>query len=178
MPERTPVTAADLLAELSRDPEYQARRKARDETIAHRRAVRAADERALVSEIQALGYGVTTVSDLVNNVPHSFLPRPFVGPYERAYPTLARHLRVPHERAVRESIIRALTIRDGGSLVEEALLGSFRTETDPGLRWVLANALRVAMPYRRRRRHPEIAAAYENGGPAQQQNAAVEPVPE
>jgi len=29
------------------------------------------------------------------------------------------------------------------------------------VRWVLANALKTAMPYNLRRKHPEIAAAYK-----------------
>ncbi len=166
MPKRVPRTAGELMDELSRNPEYQARRKAQDERVAELQAVCAGDERMLVREIQGLGYQVTSVWDLVNNAPHPFLPRPFTGPYERAYPTLVRHLDVAHHPRIREGIIRALIVRDGGSLVEDALLESFRTERNPGLRWVIANALRVAMPYRRRRRHPEIAAAYRSGGDA------------
>ena len=148
------------MEQLGRDPEYQERRREQDERLARLAAACARDEQMLVKQIHAVGYKITSVWDLVNNSPHPFLPRAFVGPYERAYPILVRHLSLAHHPRIREGIIRALTIKDGGALVEEALLESFRGERDRGLRWVLANALKTAMPYRRRRHLPEIAAAY------------------
>ena len=77
---------------------------------------------------------------------------------------LTRHLKIPHHPRVREGIIRALTVRDGGELVWQALLHEFQRETDAGLRWVLANALKVAMPYRKRVKYPEIAHAFKHAG--------------
>ena len=77
---------------------------------------------------------------------------------------LVRHLQVPHHPRVREGIIRALTVRDGGEAVWQALLYEFQRETDTGLRWVLANALKVAMPYRKRVKFPEIAHAFKHAG--------------
>ena len=55
---------------------------------------------------------------------------------------------------------------DGGSLVENALLSEFERETNGELRWVLANALRTAMPYHRRRKYPEIRRVLK-GSPVQ-----------
>ncbi|MBB6094436.1 hypothetical protein HNQ60_003317 [Povalibacter uvarum] len=145
------------MKQLANDPEYQARIAERDRKIAA--MVReCADEEALIaSEAARLGYRIESVWDFVNNDPHPFLPRPFVGPYERAYPLLVRHLKLPHHHRVREGIVRALTVRDGGDLVSEALLHEFHSEKDPELRWVIANALITAMPYHRRRKVPEIA---------------------
>ena len=62
---------------------------------------------------------------------------------------------------MREGIIRALTVRDGGPEVSAALFREFVSETDPLLKWVLSNALRIAMPLRERRKHPEIAACFK-----------------
>src|SRR5262249_12457352 len=120
-----------------------------------------ADEAVLVKRLHAIGYDVDSVWDLVNNVPDPILKGRFVGPYKRAYPVLMAHLQLRHDPRIREGIIRALTVRDGGVDLEIALLTEFKRESDPGLRWVLANALRIAMPYSRRRKHPEIAAAYK-----------------
>src|SRR5262249_36979734 len=103
-----------------------------------------------------------SVWDLVNDAPHPVLEGRFVGPYHAAYPALVRHLALPHHRRIKEGIVRALTVRDGGILVEETLLAAFQLEQNPQLRWVLANALRVAGPYHRRRKYPEIAAAYRS----------------
>jgi hypothetical protein len=147
---------------LDADPEYQARRAEMDRQAAELARICAEDQQMLVAEIRQLGYDIDSVYDLVNNVPHPFLERRFIGPYPDAYPTLVRHLSLPHHPRVREGIIRALTVKDGGRLVEDALLGEFRKESDKMLRWVLANALRTAMPAHRRRKHPEIASALKS----------------
>jgi len=155
----TRKTAEQLLRELEADPQWRAARDRREAALTERAGDAAADERELVAELRAAGYDVDSVYDLVNNAPHPVLARRFIGPYPNAYPTLIRHLGLPHVHAIREGIIRALTIRDGGPTVATALLAAFEQEPEPGLRWVLANALRVAMPYRQRRRYPDIAAA-------------------
>jgi hypothetical protein len=162
MPKK-PITAAELLARLAKDPEYQAKRKEQEAALAQLAAACAADEQGLVAEIRATGYAIDSVYDLVNNAQHPYLVRRFLGPYPNAYPALVRHLGLPHHPRIREGIIRALTVRDGGSQVETALLAAFEGEAVPALRWVLANALRTAMPYHRRRRRPEIAAAFRAG---------------
>ncbi len=148
------------MAALSNDPDYVARRAALE---ADRAAILAAfaDEEALISgEVAAAGYRIRSVWDFVNNNPHPVIDFPYSGPYERAYPILVRHLRARHHPRVREGIIRALTVRDGGAMVWEALLLELQLGTDLDMRWLLANALKVAMPYKLRRKHPEIAAAY------------------
>jgi hypothetical protein len=159
---RKPVTAEELMARLEADPQWVAERDRREAERASRAAELQADESELVQSIRALGYEIDSVWDLVNNAPHPFLERRFIGPYERAYPLLIQHLRASHEPGVREGIIRSLTVRDGGATVESALLAEFESESSPELRWVLANALRIAMPYSRRRKHPEIAAVYRS----------------
>jgi hypothetical protein len=154
-------SAADLIAELEADPRWVAARDERQRALAERAATQAAAEAPLVAELRRAGLPVDSVYDLVNNAPHAVLSRRFIGAYQVAYPILVRHLALPYPIRIREGIIRALTVRDGGPAVEEALLAAFEAERDPALRWVLANALRIAMPYRRRRRHPEIAAVYK-----------------
>ena len=152
-------TAEEFLAELESDPTWVAAREQRERDHRLREAELARAEADLVAELRAVGLDIDSVWDLVNNAPHPILVRRFIGPYPEGYPVLLRHLPRPCPRPIREGIIRALTVRDGGRPVEAALLGEFERELDPHLRWVLANALRTAMPYSRRRRRPEIAAA-------------------
>jgi hypothetical protein len=152
------------MARLAADPEYQKRVAERDRKIEARHQEFAAEDATLAREAAALGYAIASVWDFVNSSPHPFLPRRFVGSYERAYPMLIRHLQLPHHPRVREGIIRALTVRDGGPSVARALLDAFYSESDPMLKWVLANALRSAMPYKERRKHPEIAATFKATG--------------
>jgi hypothetical protein len=163
MTKRKRTTAAEFLARLEQDPAYLQRRAAAEAALEARKREIALDERDLVREVQAQGYDVASVWDLVNNAPRPVLERRFTGPYPRAYPILVRHLAVAHHERVREGVIRALTVRDGGDLVETALLVELRREQSSSLRWVLANALRVAMSYARRRAHPEIAAMLSPG---------------
>jgi hypothetical protein len=165
---RKSVTAADLMARLEADPSWVAGRDRREAGLAARAMESRADESALVQSIRDVGYDIDSVWDLVNNAPHPVLQRRFVGRYERAYPLLIEHLGIRHHPRIRDGIIRALTIRDGGLDVEAALFGAFERESDAEVRWVLANALRIAMPYSRRRKHPEIAAAYRVPNPRQE----------
>jgi hypothetical protein len=164
MASRKPTTAKELLDALAADPEHR-------ELMARKRSDQAAfvaefadEERAISREAKALGYTIKSVWDFVNNTPHPFLERLFVGPYERAYPMLVRHLQLPHHPRVREGIIRALAVRDGGEAVWQPLYLEFTKETDKNMRWVLANALKVAMPYRKRVKVPEIARVYKSRG--------------
>jgi len=161
VPRKKPKTAADLMAELEADPKWVAERDRRDREFEAFDKVLATDEALMVAEIRTLGYEIDSVWDLVNNTPHPVLERRFIGGYEDAYPALVRHLGLPHHRRIREGVIRALTVRDGGRLVEAALLAALHEETDPVLKWVLGNALRVAMPYRRRQKYPEIKEALQ-----------------
>ena len=159
MPRSKRVTAAELMAELEANPEWVARRHAKEREREEHRKVCVADERRLVREIRDAGYDIDSVWDLVNNTPHPVLERRFLGEYPDAYPILVRHLSVPHRKETREGLIRALTVKDGGTDVESALLQCFHSETDENMRGVIANALRTAMPYHRRKKYPEIKAA-------------------
>ena len=161
MKRRKSITAAEHHAILSKDPTYLAMRAKQEAELAAFVATFADEEASISSEAAALGYRITSVWDFVNNRPHPVLDFPFTGSYERAYPLLVRHLGMKHHPRVREGIVRALTVKDGGEFVWKALLQELRQESDPEMKWVLANALKTAMPYRQRRKHPEIAAAFQ-----------------
>ena len=155
------MTAAEHGAILAKDPAYLAMRAKKEAELAAFAATFADEEALIAGEAAAVGYRIESVWDFVNNTPHPVLKFPFTGPYERAYPLLVRHLRTRHHPRVREGIVRALTVKNGGELVWNALLQELHEESDPTLRWLLANALKTAMPYKLRRKHPEIAAAYQ-----------------
>ncbi|WP_269527233.1 hypothetical protein [Coraliomargarita parva] len=150
------MTAKELMDQLANDPDYQRRMKEKEERLKPIWDARKKDQEELVREINEIGYSIESVYDLVNNAPHPVLERKFIGPYPKAYPILLKHLNLPHEKIIREGIIRALTEKDAGREVEEALLDNFQKEKDPDTKWVLANALSRIMPYHRRRKYPEI----------------------
>jgi len=155
------MKASDLMKRLENDPKYQDRIRKRDAELKAIWDARKEDQEELVKEVNESGYSIECVYDLVNNAPHAFLERKHIGDYSKAYPVLLRHLDMPHERIIREGIIRSLTVKDGGIEVEEALLRHFEEEKHPETKWCLANALKVAMPYHRRRKRPEIAHFYK-----------------
>jgi hypothetical protein len=145
-------TAEEFVRELEGNAEYQAKLAERQRHIEEVRAACAPEDAELVAEFRRCGIAVASVYGLVNSA----------APYPELYPVLVRHLDVPHHRAIREGIIRALTVRDASSIAEAPLLRHFYAERDPHLRWVLANALKTVMPYHRRKKHPKIAHAFGN----------------
>jgi hypothetical protein len=154
------MKASDFMKQLENDPAYQQRIRMRDAELRPVWDARGKDEEELVKEVNQCGYSIESVFDLVNNAPHELLERKHVGGYSKAYPVLLKHLDLPHERIIREGIVRSLTVADGGMEVEAALFRHFEKETDPETKWCLANALKVAMPYHRRRKRPEIEEFY------------------
>ena len=162
--QKGPKNAEEALREHESNPEWVAKRDAREKEHARRGAELAEHERTLVRGVRNAGYKIDSVWDLVNNAPHPVLKRNFVGLYEGVYPVLIRHLKLPYIREIREGIIRALKVKDGGPELEAALLSELDKEQDPELKWVLAIALRAAMPYHRRRKYPQIREALDWSG--------------
>lgn len=158
-------TVEEFIAERNNDPIWVEQERLRNQQLERVAAIRREDEKHLVEEIRECGYEVTSVFDLVNNVTnprYPFLPINFTGSYERAYPILVKHLDLEHEFMIRQGIIRALTVKDAGAEAESALLRHFSSEKDQSTRWVIANALRVVMPRRRKKHYPEIDEIYRN----------------
>ena len=146
------VSAKELMHQLAGDAAYQAMATERDARIAALAAECATDEAELRAELAAVGYPIASVYDFINPCTG------FSGNYSSAYPLLVRHLHVPHHPNIREGIIRALTVQDGGPLVWQALLDEFHSEEGEILKWVLANALSVALPETERGKHPQVLA--------------------
>ncbi|MEM0967597.1 MAG: hypothetical protein AAGJ81_15725 [Verrucomicrobiota bacterium] len=155
------MKASDFMKQLENDPEYQELIRKRNAKLKPIWDARKEDEENLVKELNECGFSIESVYDLVNNTPHAFLERRHIGSYTKAYPVLLKHLDIPHERIIRQGIIRSLTIKDGGKEVEETLLRHFENEEHPETKWCLANALKTAMPYHKRRKRPEIAHFYK-----------------
>ena len=117
------------------------------------------EDAALCAAINSLGYSISSVYDLFNQSELGFRKD-----YSSAYPLLIEHLHVQHHPRIREGVIRALTVRNGGKAIWEPLLAEFMKEDDKILRWTLANALKTAMPSRQRVKHPAIADVFSSYG--------------
>jgi hypothetical protein len=110
-----PITAAELMAELEADPEYQAAHRERERLWAEREAMLSADEVPLIDALRAVGVEVESVWDLVN--------RP--NDYQVAYPVLVEHLHRPYHEMTREGIARALIVADAADVAWRSVVRAF-----------------------------------------------------
>lgn len=99
------MTAAELMARLEADPAYVARRAEKEAYFAAKVAQYRAEQSDLLRDLQAVGWPVSSVRDLVNTS----------QPYPEAVPILLSHLAKPYSDRTREGIARALAVRDAAS---------------------------------------------------------------
>jgi len=125
------ITAAELMRQLESNPEWVAKRDAKEARRADREKQLTADEASVVADLANVGVIVSSVYEFVGNN----LPPP------AALPVLVRHLRIDHHPKIREGLIRALSVPSARVIAFEILCDIFTKERDPNLRWVTANAL-------------------------------------
>lgn len=128
-------TAAELMADLQRNPEFVARQKAREEEVSKRLEESRLEQGNLLADLKSVGVSAGSVWDLVNTREK----------YAAAIPVLVRHLSRPYSRRVKEGIVRALTVDYAGDLALCELQRQHQNEADDSeLRWVLENAIAIA----------------------------------
>jgi len=130
------VSAADLMAELQQDPEYQMRQTERQRAHEERaQEIRAAAE-PVVRELRSAGYAVDAVEEL------AFQYAPISRP---AIDILLSWLPSVQNNTVREMIVRALAATnepfDGLPLAR-----AFEASRSESLRWAIGNTMAVAHP--------------------------------
>jgi hypothetical protein len=131
MSRRQSMGAADFARELAKDADYQARVRERVARAEAQARECAEDEAGLVAELRAAGVVVESVYDLVSAG----------GAPGAAVPVLVAHLERPHHPRIWEGIVRALSTKEARTGALEALRAHFRSESEVGRRWLLANAL-------------------------------------
>ena len=156
-------TAKELMEQLKADPDFLAKKAKNDAQFEELERICEADEYELICELNSRGFHVKSVWDLVNNAPHEFLERNFVGSYEDAYPILVKHLTISHHQRIREGIIRALTEKNAKRIAFAPLLEQLNLEPLKCNRWVIANALRTMLTKAERAKYPEVDEAYGAG---------------
>ena len=121
---------------LESDPEWVARRDARERWRLKQAEKLACEELPLVREIAEAGLLIDSVWDLVNTR----------EPYPEAIPVLLRHLEnTDYDPAIRDGIARALTVR-GYPEILPAMIEAFRRDPEPrlnGPKWAMGNAIEV-----------------------------------
>ena len=134
---RKSKTAAELLAELQRSPEFAAQKKWREGQDDQRLHELHKEQMQLLSELKNLGISISSVWDLVNSKEN----------YSVAIPILVCHLSFPYSASVKEGIVRALTVDYAGSEALRQLVQEFRKQNDDSetsMKWVLGNAIATA----------------------------------
>jgi len=131
MPKRKSITAAELMRELEANPQWVAQRAAKEARSKERAKRCDEDEAGLLRDLAGVGVICGSVYDFVRggSTPAA------------AFPVLVAHLDMPHMPAIRDGIIRALTRAEAKPLVFDKFMRLYSSDTDPNLRWVIADAL-------------------------------------
>lgn len=134
----TPVTAQQLMKELSKDPVYVARQAELERLRAERLERSRREQFVLLKALRDVGISVNTVWDLVNSR----------ETYREAIPALVEALEQPYPLKVKEGVIRALTVKEARGQAGWPLLHLFSSLPQElsnfqhsDFRWVIANAL-------------------------------------
>jgi HEAT repeat protein len=129
------ITAEDLMAELEADDAWTAGRDRDDQARRRSVAENKRDAEPVVADLRAAGFKVNSIADLHNDNLS----------YREALPVLLRWLPKVSNRAVKEDVVRALSVKWAGQAAAPALLEEFRKAGDAseelGLRWAIGNAL-------------------------------------
>lgn len=95
-------TAAELMAELSSDEDFQKAAAERDRKLAIFEHLLATDQESILRDLTSTGFQVGSVWDLVNSA----------EPYPAAIPVLLKHLELPHHPRILAGIARALAVSE------------------------------------------------------------------
>lgn len=130
-----PKSAADLMEELQRDPEFVARQKQQEDDRRRNLESYRTAARDVLADLVATGFKVEAIGDL----------RRLGIPYQAAVPVLIRWLPRVQEAAVKEDIVRTLSVPWAGDAAPLLLAEFERVDdaTGTGLRWAIGNALEV-----------------------------------
>jgi hypothetical protein len=124
------VTAAELLAQLKRDPDFGLREQRQDREVKEKASSLQLEEQPLLEDLRLAGFAVTSVWDLVNSD----------GDYRDAIPVLLSHLARSYSSPIREGIARALGT-PAAVMVWDAVRASYLCEQDARVKDGLAAAL-------------------------------------
>lgn len=130
-----PKSAAELMAELQRDPAFVARRTQQEDDRQRSIDRYRTAARGVLADLAAVGFDVEAVGDL----------RRLGREYAKAVPILARWLPRLEDTAVKEDVVRTLSV-PWATDVAPLLVSEFKQVEDltgMGLRWAIGNALDV-----------------------------------
>ena len=130
------MTAAEFGAELERDPEWVAMMDRKEEERRRLSEASARNAAPVLADLAAAGFPVESVADLFNLKIN----------YKRAIPVLLSWLPKVSDPAVKEDIIRAVSVEWARPAAARLLIREFdkpENATDASLLWAIGNALAV-----------------------------------
>jgi HEAT repeat protein len=128
-----PKSAAELMAELQKDPEYVARMRQREQQQCANAENYARAAEPVLNELGAKGFRVSTIGEL----------RQRKLDYRSAIPVLLHWLLQISDPQVKEDIVRTLSVSRAKPAAAPALIEEFRKAENAELRWAIANGLAV-----------------------------------
>lgn len=134
--EKRSVTASELMGELQQAADFALQRQRRNEQL---EALRAEAERAaapILTDLLQSGFAVESIADLYTKKID----------YKEAIPLLIQWLPKVSNSNIKESIVRALSVRWARPIAAAPLIKEFRAASDlkgDGIKWAIANALSV-----------------------------------
>ena len=128
-----PKSAAELMAELQKDPEYAARMRQREEQQRANTENYSQAAEPVLKELRARGFLVNTIGEL----------RQSKTEYRAAVPILLHWLPRISDPQVNEDIVRTLSVPWAKPAAAPALIEEFRKAEGDEIRWAIANGLAV-----------------------------------
>jgi HEAT repeat protein len=132
-PKNPPKSAAELMAELQKDPDYVARTHEREQQLRASAANYAREVEPVLKDLEASGFGVKTIGELKLSKKE----------YRSAIPILLYWLPRMSDPQVKEDIVRTLSVPWATPAAAPVLIEEFRKAKSAELRWAIANGLAV-----------------------------------
>lgn len=141
MKRKGPIGAAELMAQLEQDPEYQARRAALDRERALKQARFKELEEPVLQDLRQIGVFIATLSDLTAQY----------GPLrEEIICTLLKWIRLTSQATLQDAWFQQWLVRPLAAVKEpfdaSPLTVLFEKTNDESLRWQIANAIAQTRP--------------------------------
>lgn len=133
MAKKQAMTAAELMAELANDGDYQKKLREKELQSENLERILDEDERQLVAECNVAGVKIRSVWDLVNTA----------SGYSAVIPILVDHLDRDHHSRTEEGIVRALTTPEARGIAFTPLVRRFREISDgeSEIKWLVGAAI-------------------------------------
>lgn len=110
------ITAAELMAQLEKNEDYQAMKKNKEEELEKIYKPVFESEKPLVKKLNDLGYAVKSVWDFVNTTES----------YERAIPLLIESLKEDYHLRIKAGIARSLIVYEAKDVAWDTLIDQFK----------------------------------------------------